>query len=468
MKLLVFKDKQCNGDEYSLLIPEGMDRWKMSSFRDFMRVGHENSQHAGYLPRPVNVLRQESLRQLVNFPESTYNRTVTFEQSGRRLTNDDAIELSGNVNSVLMGRETDGRGPDSRRISVVRRNKRAFRSCKAEVVRAVDGMFDYDAHQIMKRDGSRVTSLEHVVEGFCHELDAPNQLCFLHCIAQLVHGAPFENISKIIDGVQLRSGYEMWSNMAADFGGVCAEKTAAFKFICDILSVPTHAVIGSRSPIPKDFEPQLGAYIDSHGEGESPIHVCHYLIEVVIDSKRYLVDVTNGNVPFMFLDEADSAKLLQAGFRSRMVYRVERLHMARVSNWVGDALLTLSEYHVPDLHLQYIFEQGLGLHISRNAYVGVYFDWGGERSALMQNHYSRLASRVRFVFPRFIHTQNMHSIPDDSLMHLLETTLGALRERYGDRRYTGDFAFVIQPLTSHFWQMPRVSDSVRRILCHDH
>ncbi|MHC4529198.1 MAG: hypothetical protein ACYS29_15080 [Planctomycetota bacterium] len=464
MKLLVLKDKQGNQADYPLLIPDGMNRWKVSSFLDFVRLGHEGSQTAGYLPRPANVLRHESLRQMVAFPESTYNPPVDFRQNGKQLMRDDVIDLRGPVNTVTFGRQLDCGRPQPGRISVSQRNKRAFASCRSEIISIVDSLFDYGKYHILRRNGQSVHSVADVVEDFCGELDLTNQVRFWLRMAQVIYRAPFENFSKIIDGAHMRSGYEMFGNIAAGFGGVCAEKTAALRFICDILSVPTSDVIGSDSVIPADFEQVLGAYIDSEGEQELGIDVQHHLIEIIMGDRRYLVDTTNGNVPFVFMDEGDCDRLIRGGFRARMVYRVDRLNMARVSRWAGDALLTIGEYHVPDLHLQYIFNCGLGLHISRNAYIGVYFDWGGRSSALMQNHYARLARRVRFPFPRFIHQNNLESIPDEPLKRLLEETLVALRERSGDWHYTGDFTFVIQPIVPHFWTAPRISKSVNKLL----
>jgi hypothetical protein len=265
-------------------------------------------------------------------------------------------------------------------------------------------------------------------------------------------------------GRQFRCGYEMWSNLRAGFGGVCAEKTSALQFVCSILSVPVRPVLGSDSRIPDDFEQSLRAYVDSKGEKELPVRIYHHLIQIGIDDEEYLVDATNGNIPLMFLDQSDAELLLRYGYRARMVYRVDKLNLHRVSTWTGDAMLTLSEYHVPELHLQYVFEQGLGLYISNDLYLGVYFDWGGEASALKQNYYSALARRVGFPYPRFVHANNLESVPDEELRCWLKRTFDALRHQYPNRHYTGDFTFVIQPVKPDFWTMPRVSKSVRRLL----
>jgi hypothetical protein len=450
------------------MVPDNMDRWKMSSFLDFISRGYEQSVEDGYLPRPVDVLHNESLRQLVEFPGSTINRPLTFEQNGRQLHPDDEISLHEKVNTIFLGRRNTAFGPDRHQICVSECNRRAFASCRAKIVSAIDGLFDFEKNPIAVKNGQTIESFGDIAQDFCEKLDTTDQLRFLYRVAELIHTAPFENFSKILDDISVRSGYEMWGNVHRGFGGVCAEKTAMLKFICDILSIHSSPVIGSRSTIPKDFDKLLKAYIDSEGLEELPIWIQHHLLEIGIGSNRYLVDVTGGNIPFTFLDSMDTDHLIQGGFRARMVYRVDRLHLCRASNWIGDALLTLSQYHIPGLNFQYIFEQGLGLHISSKAYIGVYFDWGGQRSFRIQNHYASLARRVRLPFPRFVHHDNMHSVTDKGLMKLLQKTLLALREQYRNQSYTGDFTFVIQPLTPHFWAMPRVSTSVRQIVWKSH
>lgn len=464
MKALTLTDRWGNGDSCSLLLPDKMTHWKVSALRQFLAAGAEGAQLEGFLARAPEPLRFEPFRQLVMFPELTYNAPVTFEQNGRPLRDDDAIDLAAPMSHVMLDRAEGQPSPDAELISVPARNRRAFESNRSELVRIIDGLFDFVAWPITSLDGRRVRSLGQLVDGFAERLDPANTVRFLFRIAQVIHTAPFENFSKIIGGRQFRCGYEMWSNMAQGFGGVCGEKTAALKFICDVLSIPTRPVLGSDSVIPDDFEDSLRAYVESAGSGELPVHIHHHILEITVGAERYVIDVTNGNIPLVFLDADDSDTLVRHGCRARMVYRVERLAMRRASTWVGDALETLSEYHVPELHLQYVFTQGLGLHISPGAYIGVYFDWGGESSALKQNYYSARARKLRFPYPRFVHAANMHSVPDEALSELLTKTLDALRHQYADKQYTGDFTFVIQPLAPHFWTMPRISASVKRLL----
>jgi hypothetical protein len=46
------------------------------------------------------------------------------------------------------------------------------------------------------------------------------------------------------------------------------------------------------------------------------------------------------------------------------------------------------------------------------------------------------------------------------LCKVLQEVLVALRERYCDSSYTGDFTFVLQPINNNFWREPRISSPV--------
>ena len=464
MKSLTLTNRCGNRDSCSLLVPDDMDRWRVGAFLEFLAAGAEPAEEAGFLPQAPDNLRLELFRQLIVLPELTFNTPVALRQEGRLLGKNDEIEVSQEFSHVSIERAEQDAAPDCDKISVTQCNELAFAANRREVISSIDGMFEHANYPIVMTDGQTFESFEQLVGDFENALDTTNKIRFLYRIAELLHAAPFENFSKIIGGRQCRAGYEMWSNMAQDFGGVCGEKTAALKFVCDVLGIDNRHVLGSDSLIPADFEASLREYLQSPDECEMPVDIHHLVLEVMIDGKPYLIDATNGNMPLSFLDQEDADRRVRYGQRARMVYVVDRLNLSRQSAWTGDAMLTFSQYHVPELHLQYVFQQGLGLHISRDLFIGVYFDWGGESSALRQNYYSDRARRCRFPYPRFIHSENLHSVPDAALADLLQRALAALRYQYSDVHYTGDFTFVIQPLVPNYWARPRVSSSVRRLL----
>lgn len=415
---------------------------------------------------PPNRLRHETLRRLISHPSSAFHRPVQFVQNGILLDESGELETHAATTEILLERDEAASPGNPRALSLAECNRRAFQGSPAEIVRCMDALFDFPGHIIMDRCGRPVGSFAELFEGFSDGLDACNQLRVLFRLAEVVHAHPFENISKMVAGVPFCSGWEMWGRMEQGGGGICAEKTAALKFVCDVLGVETFYAAGSHYTIPDDYELQLKRYVVSEGDASQPVWIQHLLLGFKLGDTDYLTDVSNGSLPLLFLTGDDMRRYLAAGYRARMVYHGEHMNLRRISNWAGDTLLTLSEFHVPDLHFQYIFDQALGLHISSKAYIGAFFDYGGIRTARYQGHYTALAESRRLPRPRFIHAGNMQALPDEALQETLKKVRVALREHYANPYYTGDFTFVIQPL-NRGRVAPRVSEDVLKEVLRD-
>lgn len=441
-----------------------MDRWKVENFFDYLAMSEGQAQAEGYLVESSDPLSRESLRQFITWPEWTLNRPVKLAQEGRILNGEDSIDLQGDCPAIDLVKDSQSTVPKFQDCNLEKRHREAFLAHRTHIVGWIDRLLDLPTSMLRNTSEEPVQTFDEMIGRFVKCLTPTNQLKFMFRIAQVVHQSPFENFSKFLGAVPFRCGYEMWRNISLGFGGVCAEKTAAIQFLCDILEIPTRSVLGSRQPIPGNFLEQLETYLTSEGEAPLPIWIQHLLIEIEIGGCWYLIDVTNGNIPLLFLDEADADLFIQNGYRSRMISNVECLNLQRMPRWAGDALLTISEYHVPDLHFRYVFDQGLGLLISRELFVGAFFSWGQEVQARMENHFSSLARSNRLLFPRFVHEGNLQSVADEFLQELLCKTLRCLREQYRSNYYTGDFIFVLQPLTTPFWQHPRISRSVSKAL----
>ena len=489
MKLLVLIDRAGNDAEYRITVPDAMQEWQTSAFRTYLEMPAAVATGVeGFLPEPVEPVRHESLRLHMTSPAATLNDPIALVQDGKVLTNETTISLADDWNTVeLLRDDSDIHGTsDSDILPLADRHREVYRTCTDQVIGAFDDLFEFDRYTIVDRAGQQLASLRDIASGgglgeecaaiharvvppnlLAKLLNPENQFRFMLRTALTIHEAPFENLSKLVDGIPFRSGAEMWANMARGFGGVCGEKTGALQFICHILGVPCRPVLGSTSAFPDDIEERIAECAAQRCFDDAPLWAQHCLLEVQLGETPCLIDSTNGNVPFLFLAGADMAAYLRTGYRARMVSRVERLNLKRVAPATGDLLFTWSEFHVRDMLHDYVFDQGLGLHISQQAYIAVYFDWGGERSALMEHHFARLARRRRFPYPRFIHAGNMGCVPDAALRQLLEAALGALHARCADPAYTGDFTFVIQPLTPHFWKQPRISQEVKEHLWQD-
>lgn len=462
MKYVIFADQCANRDWYKLALPNSMNRWKVGSLYDFLNHPQSKVSDEGYIPLPVDPLHFEQFRQIVTTPELTMNARSIFIYNRSPLSEENEIILKEKDTFIEVSREECNFKNIVGKVSILEQNLLAFKSCQDEICEAIDQVLDLESYPVVNKKNKRLKSFYEITEHSKENISDEEMLRIVWRLARILYLSPFENITRLIDNRNSRPGYAVWKNVASGFGGICAEKTAALGFICDILNVTYSHVLGSVTGLPDDYENLIRKYAESGGTLEPPAWAQHHLMEINIGDENYLVDSTNGNFRFMFLDSTDSEKYFKAGIRTRMVYNSEIIKLRRTSRITGDVLLTLAEFHIPELHFQYIFKQGLGIQITSDFFVGVYFDWGGERSMNQQNYYSALAKKVGFPYPRFLHSNNIHSLPDEGLRETLEKILHALRNRYSQSNYTGDFTFVLQPIINNFWESHRISQSVTK------
>ena len=98
--------------------------------------------------------------------------------------------------------------------------------------------------------------------------------------------------------------------------------------------------------------------------------VQHLLNLIRIGNEEYLVDSTGGNIQFLFVNSDEAKRFFKKGYKARMFSKVDRLFLYPLENTSGDILLFISEFHLPFAHWDYTFDQGLGLAILTDMYVG--------------------------------------------------------------------------------------------------
>jgi hypothetical protein len=463
MKNLTFKDRFANCTVYHYQVPDKMKSWKLSAFLQYMQNTLDENYHQGFMVAPDDMLQHESFRMLVNSPQKCLDAQLVFYQNGQRLDNDAVIELADAVSEVELGRTTLQPTLSINSINVKDDNRRVFIDNKNYFLPLLDSLFKFDQIKITSENGSRIRTTEQLIDKY-DSLSQQNKIRTIFRFAAILYNAHFENVSKLFYSSRHRSGWQMWEIISRGFGGVCSEKTAAFRFILDILNIKYSPVFGTLSKLPDNFDSMVKRYAESSGEEALPDWILHYFLIAKIDSDEFMIDLTNGNIPLIFLSSNDLNLRLKGGYRSRMVYNVERLNLRRVSVKSADALQIVSEFQLPDLGYSYIFKQGLGLHISGKAYLGVFYDWGGQRSAEQQAHYTAQAAKLKLPRPRFINAGNLHSVPDKNLRRMMQEVLTEVRHQNQDNNYTGDFTFVLQYLTGAFWQRAQISKDVRTLI----
>jgi len=456
MQPLRFQDIGGNNLSYTLLHPGNSPHWQFEHFLEFMALSGTEAQDEGFVFEPEDSLWHERFRLLVNQPELTLNPPLEIIQNGIQVGKGDSFSLA-DLEPIEILREP-GTSPDFNpsHLSLANRHRAIFKNHHPTLTPAVD--------QTVNGRLPKGHPPLSFAELFDSNTDPSTLLPFLLHAARAIHAAPFENWSKFSENVPFRNGYEMWVNLGQGAGGVCSEKTAAFKFLCDILHVPVQPVIGTHLKLGEPEVETIGEYFLSNGQSPVPCDIKHLLLEAQIGDEKYLVDVTGGTVPLLFLNASDAQPFFEAGYPMRMVSRMDKLFLTRVPAWIGDAHLLICEYHLADAHYDLVFDQDLGLEISPEHYIAAFFDYGGDSSTQIRNHFRQLSSSQRLEPPLFITENEPAPVYAGRNIRFFADARERIIETYPDPNYTGDIGVVIQPLKNNFWRQPMLSGELQPLL----
>lgn len=371
-------------------------------------------------------------------PELTVCRRLVFYWNGERVQKPQALSLR---DENLLEIKLNAYIQVAELPSIQKRNIADYQACRPVIDYLLTELFHFDNFPIRK-----IKSFDELKNQF-PTFNESEKLKTLYRFARIVYEAPFENYSKVLLGMNFMTPLMMWRNIYQNHGGVCSEKVSAYKFICDVLGVESRSVFGGLKH-ELDTEEYLLKYHKSAGRQKLPFWLNHHLLEVSLDGRNILVDVTNGNLPFLFLDEADASLRYKNGIKCRMVYERKRLTLHKSTSLAGDLLQNISEYSSDLLPFGYVFKQQLGLLITDQCYIGLYAGWHPKRSRMMQQYYSNLARRNGFPFPAFFHKDNLSSLEDENLREMIQSSLMTVRENYPLQEFSGDFTVVIQKLIS--------------------
>ena len=204
-----------------------------------------------------------------------------------------------------------------------------------------------------------------------------DKLRLLEALARTVWNSQFENYSRFI-GKKLvyKSGDETIDNIIEGGGAVCSEKVQALKFLTDHYGLTSEYIIAGENaegPVPVEKLRELLATFDFQFAKRYMRFWQHAALLYDIDGVRVLVDVTNGNIPFVFLRDAAAERIL--GYRdkipitARMVESEEDFFYHRVPQDIPENLFFALEGWWPFSDLMQVFENELGLYLSSDYYV---------------------------------------------------------------------------------------------------
>ena len=200
----------------------------------------------------------------------------------------------------------------------------------------------------------------------------------LRALARRVWDAPFENYSRFTGRMlAYKTGDETARNIAQGAGGICSEKVQALKFLTDRLGLSSRYVLAganARPPLPEDKLREMLTTFDFRFSKRYMRYWQHVALAYNIGGEEILVDATNGNVPFLFLEGDAAHQLLRDDggkqpLPVRMALQEERFYYHRVNQSIVEDLYFAMEGWIEDADLMQVFDNELGLCITPRYFV---------------------------------------------------------------------------------------------------
>lgn len=203
------------------------------------------------------------------------------------------------------------------------------------------------------------------------------KLKFLKTLARAVWDSQFENYSRFT-GRKLvyKSGDETIDNITEGAGAICSEKVQALKFLTDHYGFESEYIIAGQDavgPVPAEKLRQLLRTFDFRFSRRYMRFWQHTALLYQVDGTRVLVDATNGNIPFLFLEGEECDRILgcedQQPVPVKMVESTERFYYHRAPQDIPENLFFALEGWIPYSDLMQVFDNELGLYLSADYYV---------------------------------------------------------------------------------------------------
>ena len=199
-----------------------------------------------------------------------------------------------------------------------------------------------------------------------------SELDFLRLVAKAIWDSPFENYSRFTgQRIPYKTADETLLNIIEGRGAICSEKVQALKFITDMRGLESSYVFAGPDALGKlpssDLRHLLETF-DFRGSRHIMRFWQHLALEYVIEEQRILVDATNGNIPFLFLDGPEREALLDSDLPRPVPVRMgtysENFYYHRAPGDLALDLCYAMENYIPEIDLVQVFDNELGLVIT--------------------------------------------------------------------------------------------------------
>ena len=314
---------------------------------------------------------------------------VVFRQGGAAVGLDETPVAStvrvGDADVALLDVAVDrlGAGYDRNWVGFHRRRWEADAGGYAEFVReTLDQGLGAGADEAVAGDRERVQeSLERSICSGADDavaMDSPEDAKrVVRALARRVWDSHFENYSRFSGRmITYKTGDETVRNISEGAGGICSEKVQALKFLTDRLGLRSRYVLAGADalpPVPEDRLREMLTTFDFRFSKRYMRYWQHVALVYNIGGEEVLVDATNGNVPFLFLEGEAAQRLLRdenkVGLPVRMAVRRERFYYHHVDQSIVEDLYFAMEGWIEDVDLMQVFDNELGLYISRGYFV---------------------------------------------------------------------------------------------------
>jgi hypothetical protein len=204
-----------------------------------------------------------------------------------------------------------------------------------------------------------------------------DQKRFLQAVGKKIWESDFELYSRFIgDKLWFKDSAETLLNIIAGRGGTCTEKSSAMKLISDVYGFTSEYVLGgsdAKGPFPVDALRKMLETLDFELGKKYMIYWDHMALLYDLEVEDVLIDVTNGNVPFLFLTGGEIEKLLREdnkkSVKVKMVLRDENFYYHVTPQDIPEYLLEAMQDWIEDVDLIHVFDDGLGLLIREDYFV---------------------------------------------------------------------------------------------------
>ncbi len=203
------------------------------------------------------------------------------------------------------------------------------------------------------------------------------KLKFLKSMARRIWNSQFENYSRFVGrSLVYKSGDETIDNILDGGGAICSEKVQALKFLTDHYGFESDYVLAGQDAdgqFPAEKLRELLTTFDFSLAKRYMRYWQHTALLYRVDGARVLVDATNGNVPFLFLQDAEADRLLRCRDKTplpvRMVESEEQFYYHETPQDIPENLFFALEGWIPFSDLMQVFDNELGLYLSGDYYV---------------------------------------------------------------------------------------------------